>query len=59
MKIKVKKINELAKIPFRANPTDAGADLFSVVEETIPPLTRKLIKTGISIEIPESTLKSY
>lgn len=59
MKIKVKKINELAKIPNRANPTDAGADLFSVVEEVIPPLTRKLIRTGISIEIPESPTRRY
>lgn len=59
MKIKVKKLNELAKIPARANPTDAGADLFSAVSDVIPPLTRKLIKTGISIEIPECTTRNY
>jgi dUTP pyrophosphatase len=52
--IKIKLLNELAKIPSRANPTDAGADLFSTEECIIPPLSRKLIKTGISIEIPET-----
>lgn len=59
MNIKIKKINSLAKVPSRANPTDAGADIFSVVADIIPPLTRKLIKTGISIEIPESLTKRY
>jgi dUTP pyrophosphatase len=59
MNIKIKKVNPLAKVPSRANPTDAGADLFSVVHDFIPPLTRKLIKTGISIEIPESPIKRY
>lgn len=47
------KLNEMAKEPCRANPTDAGADLFSVEECVIPPLSRKLIKTGIAIEIPD------
>jgi|688.fasta_scaffold291949_2 dUTP pyrophosphatase len=51
--IKIKRINDLAKIPARANPTDAGADLFSVEECVIPPLSRKLIKTGIILEIPD------
>jgi dUTP pyrophosphatase len=51
--IKIKKIHDLAKIPVRANPTDAGADLFSVEECVISPLSRKLIKTGIVIEIPD------
>jgi dUTP pyrophosphatase len=57
--IKIKLLNELAKIPSRANPTDAGADLFSTEECIIPPLSRKLIKTGISIEIPETDNKGY
>jgi dUTP pyrophosphatase len=51
--IKVKRIHDLAKIPVRANPTDAGADLFSVECCVITPLSRKLIKTGIIIEIPD------
>lgn len=52
--IKIKKLNEVARIPVRANETDAGADLCSVESITIPPLSRALIKTGISIEIPKN-----
>lgn len=54
MKIKIKKINENAKIPFRSNPTDAGADLCSVENLTISPLSRVIVKTGICLEIPEN-----
>lgn len=52
-KIKFKKLNDLAKIPHRANSTDAGADLCSIEQVVIPPLSRKMIKTGVSLEIPE------
>jgi dUTP pyrophosphatase len=51
--IKVRRIHELAIIPKRNNPTDAGADLYSVEEINIPPLSRKLVSTGICIEVPE------
>jgi dUTP pyrophosphatase len=51
--IKVKKLHELAIIPKRNNPTDAGADLYSVQDITIPPQSRGVVSTGISIEIPE------
>lgn len=51
--IKVKKIHELAILPKRNNPTDAGADLYSVEQISIDPQSRAIISTGISIEIPE------
>ncbi len=51
--IKVKKLDINARIPTRANPTDAGADLYSVESVSLPPMSRKLISTGISLEIPE------
>lgn len=38
--------------PFRAHPTDAGADLFSNAEVSIYPGEQKLIDTGIAIKIP-------
>jgi dUTP pyrophosphatase len=53
MIIKVKKLHELAVIPKRNNPTDAGADLYAVEQIEIPPLSRAIVPTGISIEIPE------
>lgn len=51
--IKFNKISSNAKSPNRANPTDAGADLHSIEKHIIQPLERKLISTGIAMEIPE------
>lgn len=51
--IKIKKLHELAIIPKRNNHTDAGADLYSVEQLEIPPLSRKVVNTGICIELPE------
>lgn len=51
--IKVKKEHPDAIIPTRANSTDAGADLYSVVDIVIPPLSRSLVNTGISIQLPD------
>ena len=53
MEIKYSKLGPNAKEPFRANPSDAGYDLFSTQYETIEPFQRKLISTGINVEIPE------
>lgn len=37
----------------RANPTDAGMDLLASEDKVIPPLSRAVVSTGISMEIPE------
>ena len=55
MKLKIKKIHPEAIIPQYAHPGDAGLDLFSVEEQIIPPGETRLIKTGISIELPSGT----
>jgi dUTP pyrophosphatase len=39
--------------PIYAHPGDAGLDLTSTESFTIPPLSRVLCPTGISVEIPE------
>ena len=54
MKIKIKKTNDLARIPIRANLTDAGADLYSTESLIIPPLSRTLVKTGLIKEVPDN-----
>lgn len=51
--MKIKLLSKEAKIPMRANPSDAGADLCSVEDFVLNPLERKAIATGISVEIPE------
>lgn len=53
--LKIKCINEKAKLPQYAHPGDAGLDLFSVENINIKPGDIALIKTGIIIELPEKT----
>lgn len=55
IELKVKRINEEAKMPEYAHEGDAGLDLFSVDDLTILPGESKLIKTGIQIELPKGT----
>lgn len=55
MKLLVEKINEKAVIPFKAHEGDAGMDLFSVEEAILKPMERKLIHTGIKIQLPTNT----
>ncbi len=56
MEIKVKKLNENAKLPYRATEGSAGADLFACLDEdaVLGPGERKLIPTGIAIAVPDS-----
>lgn len=55
MKLLVEKINENVIIPFQAHEGDAGMDLFSIEEASIKPMERKLIHTGIKIQLPKNT----
>lgn len=55
MKLLVEKINDLAVIPFKAHEGDAGMDLFSIEDVVIAPMERKLIHTGIRIQLPKNT----
>ena len=52
MEILIKKNNEEATIPPQATEGDAGYDLYSLEEVTLAPMTRTVVKTGISIAIP-------
>lgn len=53
MNIKVKRLCEEAKMPFRATAGSAGADLFACVSDNVilKPGERILIPTGIAIEL--------
>ena len=53
--IRIKKLNENAIIPTYGTEYSAGADLYNLKGESvvIPAHSTVLIKTGISIEIPE------
>jgi dUTP pyrophosphatase len=52
MKIQLR--SRLAKIPVRANPWDAGADLFTIEGGILKPGERRLFSTGLAIELPDS-----
>lgn len=52
VKVKVKKLNEEAKLPTYANPLDSGADVCAIESVVIKEGETKLVKTGLSMEIP-------
>lgn len=47
-------IDKKAVVPKRHSDGAAGYDIFSISEDTIPPNTIKLVKTGFSLEFPNS-----
>ncbi len=54
IQIKIKKLRADAILPKYSCVGDAGMDLFSVEEDfVLKPMERKLISTGLSIELPE------
>jgi len=53
MRLKVKKIDPMAKLPSYAHPYDAGMDLFALEDVRIKSGEIARIRSGISIEIPE------
>ena len=52
MNINIKLLSSNSKIPTKARDNDAGYDLYSIDEYIIKPMERTLVKTGISLEIP-------
>lgn len=54
MELKVK-LDEGAKLPRRAYPTDAGADLFAPHDVTVPARGSAVIDTGAHVELPDGT----
>ena len=48
----IKKLNELATIPTRGSEEAAGYDLYSIESGVISAGERKVVKTGISLAIP-------
>lgn len=52
--VKVRLIDNSAKIPKKSNISDAGFDLSSVEDTIIAPQSRKTVKTGLSLEMPSN-----
>lgn len=58
VKVKVKKLNKDAMVPSYAHSGDAGMDLYSIDNCVIKAGERKLIHTGISMELSEGYFAS-
>ncbi len=52
MKVFWKKIDPAAQLPSYAHPGDAGMDIRSVQEVTLPPGGRALVRTGLVVQLP-------
>lgn len=53
MKIKIKKLNSEAILPKYSHGGDAGMDIYSIEELIIKSHGKKIVSTGIAIELPE------
>ena len=53
MDIGARLLHPQARLPLRAHPGDAGADLFSAEAAVVPPGERCDVGTGIALAIPE------
>ncbi|MDP2211704.1 MAG: dUTP diphosphatase [Candidatus Aquicultor sp.] len=53
MRIDIKMLDEELPVPQYAHEGDAGCDLRSRIDQTIPPGERALIPSGIAIAIPD------
>lgn len=49
------KLDPRARIPTKANPGDAGSDLYSIEDVFLPIGQVTMVNTGIALEIPEGT----
>ena len=55
LKVAFRKLHPAAVLPSYAHEGDAGMDLSSVEEVTVPPHGRALVATGLAIELPLGT----
>jgi dUTP pyrophosphatase len=53
MQVLCKRLTPTSRLPVRSSKNSAGYDLYSDQEVTVRPGHRKLIKTGICLEIPD------
>ena len=53
MDIPIVRLDTDLPVPSYAHPGDAGADLHSALDVTLPPGERRLVPTGIALALPE------
>jgi dUTP pyrophosphatase len=55
MSFRFTRLSDAAKAPTRANPGDAGCDLYAAEAASLAPGERASVGTGIAVEIPEGS----
>ena len=53
MTLRVRRLDDRARLPTRAYPGDAGLDLHALEDGVLGPGERASIRTGIAVEIPD------
>lgn len=53
--LRVRRLDRAARLPSRANPGDAGLDLYALETVRLEPGHRAQVRTGIAVEIPEGS----
>ena len=53
--LRIQKLAPGAIIPRRANDTDAGYDISSIVSVVIPPHSTGIVSTGLALAVPKGT----
>lgn len=49
------RLDSRAVLPLRKFPTDAGIDVFALEDSRIPPFSHRVLRTGVTFEVPEGT----
>ena len=57
--LQFQKLSDKAVIPSRAHDGDAGYDLFSAVNTTIPPRSNELVKTNVCVRLPRPECQEH
>lgn len=53
LEVEIQKVRPEARVPAYAHHGDAGVDLYSCIDQTLPPGGRVLVPTGLKMAIPE------
>lgn len=53
MELPVRRLDDVATLPTRAHPGDAGLDLYAAEAATLGPGERAGVGTGVAVEIPD------
>lgn len=53
MSLNIVKLYDCVKIPIRGSAESAGADIFCPRDELLEPFKQTLIKTGLSVQVPQ------